>query len=180
MINLIPNQEKKKMIKDFYYRLIVLALVMLCVSLLVAITALLPAYFLSNSKKNIAYEKLEIQKAEILPAFDQETREILKQINNKLNIIENAQDSKFIVSEKFVNAIVSKKNSDIKLTQISYENNISNGKKIHISGSASSRDVLLLFRKRLENSNSFKNVDLPISNFVRGSNIEFYLNLIPI
>lgn len=179
MINLIPNEEKKKMIKGFYSRLIVLALFMVSTALGVAILALLPAYFLSNSKSNIATEKTEIQKTASIPFFDGETETIIKDINNKLNVIENAQKSGFSVSEKIINAIFVKKISSIKITQISYENNSTSGKKVRISGTAPSREVLLLFRRALEEDKSFKSVDLPISNFVKGSNIQFYISLIP-
>jgi len=68
---------------------------------------------------------------------------------------------------------------NIKITDISYENDSLNGKKISIQGTAPSREVLLSFRQAFENDNTFKQVDLPISNFVKGSNIQFYLSLIP-
>jgi hypothetical protein len=179
MINLIPNEEKKKMTKYFYYRLAVLFLAMLCVSLFIAILALLPAYFFSNSKNNIASKKLEIQKTQYVPLFGQETETVIKDINNKLNLIESAEKNKFLVSEKVINAIFMKKISSIKITQISYENNSTTGRKISIRGTAPSRETLLSFRKALEDGSSFKSVDLPISNFVKGSDIQFYLSLIP-
>jgi len=77
-----------------------------------------------------------------------------------------------------INAILLKKRSDIKITQISYQND-TRGRKIGVTGTAPSREVLLFFRLALESSPAFKSVDLPISNFVKGSNIQFYLNLIP-
>ncbi len=179
MINLIPNQEKKKMMKDFYYRLAVLFLLMLCVSLLIAGFALVPSYFLSVSKVNIARENLETQKSEPAPVFNQDASAMVKDLNSKLNLVENAERVKYTISEKVINAVLLKKIPSIKITRISYENDSFKGKKIGISGTAPSREVLLSFRQALENDASFKNVDLPISNFVKGSNIEFYLNLIP-
>ena len=67
---------------------------------------------------------------------------------------------------------------DIKINQISYENNLLKGKIINIKGSAVSRERLLLFRLAFENDANFKDVDLPISNFIKGSNIQFNLSLI--
>ena len=78
-----------------------------------------------------------------------------------------------------IGAILLKKRSDIKITQILYQNDGTNGKKITLTGIASSREVLLLFRQALEDSSSFKDVVLPISNFVKGSNIDFSLSLTP-
>ncbi|MDE2399535.1 MAG: hypothetical protein KGL67_00775 [Patescibacteria group bacterium] len=180
MINLIPNQEKKKMIKGFYYRLTILSLLMLSVSIFIAILSLMPAYFFSSSRNNIANQKLEIQKKELLPLVDQQTSVIINDINKKLTLVEKAEKNKYSVSERVINAIFLKKISSIKITQITYQNNLLDGKKINISGTAPSREVLLLFRQALEEDPSFKSVNLPISNFVKGSDIQFYLSLIPV
>lgn len=179
MINLIPNQEKKVMIRGFYYRLVVLFLVMLSISLLVATCALLPSFFFSDYKNNNADQKLKLQKSKPVPLFDQETSAVIKDLNDKLNLVENAQKNKFSISERVIKAILSKKVPSIKINQIFYEDSPLSGQKISIRGTAPSREVLLLFRQALEDDSSFKSVDLPISNFIKGSNIQFYLSLIP-
>ena len=183
MINLIPKEEKKKIIKNFYYRLTVLFLVMGSVSFLIAFMAILPSYFLVSGKDNIIKIKIENQKNEPILLPDQQTLAMIKDLNSKLVLIENAWNNDFTVSQKVINAIILKKMSSIKITDISYENNSeansSEGRKVSIQGEAPSREVLLLFRQALEDSSAFKQVDLPISNFVKGSNIQFYLSLIP-
>jgi exopolysaccharide biosynthesis protein len=189
MINLIPQEEKKKMVKGFYYKLIVLFFVVGSFSFFIIFVATVPSLFLSSVKKNIVNTKLEMQTKEPVPLPDQKTLSIIKDLNNKLAIIENAKKNKFVVSEKVINAIILKKIADIEITDISYVNeplkdpkdpqNAKMGRKISIQGNAPSREVLLLFRRALEGSASFKQVDLPISNFVKGSNIKFYLSLIP-
>lgn len=179
MINLIPNQEKKRKVKDFYFRLVVVFFVVLGFCFLIASAAILPSYFLSFVKKNLNDTKLEAQKKEPIPPASQSTVNLVADLNNKLNLIENAQKNKYLVSVKVINEIISKKMSDIKITQIFYENSSIAGKKISIRGVAPSRERLLLFRLALEDDTAFKKVDLPISNFVKGSNIEFSLNLTP-
>ncbi len=179
MINLIPKEEKKKIIKGSYYKLLILFLVLGSVSFLLALVAILPSYFLSSVRNNIVNTKLEMQKSEPVPLPDQQTLLAIKDLNNKLTLIENAQNNKFVISEKVINAIILKKILEIKITAISYENDPLKGKKISIQGNAPSREILLLFRQALEDSVAFKQVDLPISNFVKGSNIQFYLSLIP-
>lgn len=171
------------MVKGFYYRLAVLFLVMAGVSFLIAFVAILPSYFFSSSRYKIVNTKLEIQKKEPVPLPEERTLAIIKDLNNKLGLIENIGDDKFIVSQKVVSAVILKKIPGIRITDISYENETENnslqGKKISIRGTAPSREVLLSFRQALEDSPAFKQVDLPISNFIKGSNIKFYLSLIP-
>ncbi|KKT19706.1 MAG: hypothetical protein UW02_C0006G0012 [Candidatus Nomurabacteria bacterium GW2011_GWB1_43_7] len=179
MINLIPNQEKKKKVKDFYFRLTVVLFMVLGCCVLVASVSILPSYFLSSINKNLANEKLEMQKKEPMPLVDQDSLTSVEDLNSKLSTIENAEKNKYLVSQKVINEIIFQKMPDIKISQIFYENNVLNGKKINIRGLAPSRERLLLFRRALEDDITFKKVDLPISNFVKGSNIEFYLSIIP-
>ncbi len=183
MINLIPNKEKKEIAKSFYYRLVVLLLVMLGVSFFVAFIAILPSYFLSSTKSSIVDAKLEMQKNEPVLLPEEKTLAMIKDLNSKLSLIEKNENNTFTVSNKVINAIILKKMSSIKITDISYEDSFPSGslqgKKISIQGTAPSREVLLLFRKALEDDSNFKSVNLPISNFVKGSNIQFYLSLMP-
>lgn len=183
MINLIPNKEKKAIVVGSYYRLTVLLFIVIGFSFFIFFIVLLPAFFSSSVKINIINEKLAIQKDETVPVPDQETLAVIKDLNKKLDLVEGADKNKFIVSEQVINAIIVKKIPKIKITQIAYDNSPSvggkGGKKISIQGNAPSREVLLQFRHALEDSASFKQVDLPISNFVKGSNIQFYLSLIP-
>jgi len=73
--------------------------------------------------------------------------------------------------------VISKKMTDIKINQILYKNEPA-GKSIGVRGIAPNRERLLLFRRALEEDPLFKKVDLPISNFTKGLNIQFYLSLI--
>lgn len=183
MINLIPNQQKKEMTKGFYCRLVVLFLVILSISFFIILITILPSYFLSSAKQNIVESKLEMQKREPVPLPEEHTLATIKDLKDKLSLIEKNQDDKFTVSNKVINAIILKKMPEIKITSISYENNdqskLLRGRKVSIEGIAPSREVLLLFRRALEDDTSFKSVNLPISNFVKGSNIQFFLTLIP-
>ena len=177
MINLIPKEEKKKMKWDFYSRLGVLFLVTLAFCIFIAILSLLPSYFMVSVKGNVAETKLETQKEKIISGEEVLTE--AKAVNDQLVLLEKAEKNQFLLSVKVINAIVLKKRSDIKITRILYENNETAGKKISINGTAPSREVLLLFSKALRDDPTFKSVDLPVSNFVKGSNIQFFLTLIP-
>ncbi len=179
MINLIPKEEKKKITRGFYCRLLILFLLAGSFSIIIVLVAILPSYFFSSTQNSIINTKLEIQKNELAPLPDQQTLAIIKDLNNKLSLIERAENNKFLISKKVINAIISEKILGIKITDISYENDPLKGKKISIQGNAPSREVLLSFRLALENNNLFRQIDLPISNFVKGSNIQFYLSLIP-
>lgn len=179
MINLIPNEEKKEMSKDFYFRLVTVFFVMLGISLLIASVAILPSYLLSSAEEASINTKLELQNDEPIPLPDQNTLMVIKDLKNKLSLVENTQKGESSFSQRIINEITLKKMPSIKITEISYQNNSQTGEIIKISGKAPSREVLLSFRRALEDDAAFSKVDLPISNFVKGSDIQFYLSLIP-
>ena len=178
MINLIPNEEKKKKVRDFYFRLFVVSLFVLSFSILIADAVFLPSYFIASAKKNFINSQLTTQKAKPLPEVDKEILSQISDLEKRLTLIENTRKDKYIVSARVINEIIFKKISDIKINKISYQNNLT-GKIIRVSGTAKSRERLLLFRRALEDDPEFKKVDLPISNFIKGSNISFFLTLIP-
>ncbi len=178
MINLIPIEEKKKMVKDFYLRFAVVCLVTLGLVMLIASIALLPSYFFVSTKESAIKNKIENQKSIPLSTPDIETSTAVSSINKRLQIIENAKQDKFFVTQKVINEILIKKLPEIKINKITYEGNTQNGRKIQISGFAPSREKLLLFRLALEDNPAFKKVDLPISNFVKGSDISFFITLL--
>ncbi len=164
--------------RSFYYHFLILSLIMLSVAIFIASVAMVPAYFISSIKENLANAKLDIQKNEVVPPLDQHTTDVIKDLNGKLTLVDNAEKSKFNISTRVINAILLKKIPEIKITSIVFNTSVT-GSTINISGTAPSREVLLAFRRALEDDVAFKKVDLPISNFVKGSNIQFSLSLIP-
>ncbi len=178
MINLIPTEEKKKMVKDFYLRFTVVCLVTLGFVMFIASIALLPSYFFVSTKESAIKSKIENQKNIPLSTPDIETSTAVLNINKRLQIMESAQKGKFSITQKVINEILIEKLPEIKISKIIYEGNTVDSRKIQISGSAPSREKLLLFRLALEDNPAFKKVDLPISNFVKGSDISFFITLL--
>ncbi len=179
MINLIPNEEKKKMATNFYYRFVVLSFLMLSMAMIFAIFAISPYYIMARAKDHLVNETFAVPTTEPVPVLDQNTLHAIEELDTKLSLVENAKGDKFVVSKRIINEIIKSKVSEIKIDSISYDNDVSLGAHIGIDGTAPSREVLLSFRRALESNDNFQNVDLPISNFVTGSNIQFYLTLIP-
>src|SRR3989344_1826858 len=160
MINLIANEDKKHKVQHFYARLLVVTALALGASFLTAALALAPAYIISRAERQ---DILAILKVETSASLGEESGEgalsEMKDLNAKLELLA--------------------KRTEIQINKITYENEAKTGKKVSLRGNAASRERLLLFRRALENNPKFKKVDLPISNFVKGADIQFNLNLIP-
>lgn len=179
MINLIPNHEKKKKLKDFYFRFAVVLLSLIGVCAVIGAVSLLPAYFLSTIGRDMAETKLIEQKKYLDTAEDKATATTVADLDKKLRLVQNFDPKQYIVSEKIINEVLLRKTPDIRIIRIVYENNAAEGREVKVSGVAPSRERLLLFRRALETAPAWKEVDLPISNFVKGSDIEFELTLVP-
>lgn len=180
MINLIPSEEKKRIIKDFYLRVVVVFLVVFSISIFILNLILIPALSYSSIKKNLSITQLEQQKNNPPVEFAFGAENLVENISKKINIINEAQKDKFLVSDKVINKILLKKTPGIKITEINYNNDITKGKSLDIRGEATTREALLVFKNTLERDTDFKRVDLPISNFIKSTNIQFNLVLIPI
>jgi Tfp pilus assembly protein PilN len=180
MINLIPKEDKKRMTVAFYYRLLALFLLMFSFAIFIGSVALLPAYFSSATKDSIAELKLNIQKNDTVPTVGQESLATIEDMNNKLSLVEKAEKNKFPISQNVISDILESKTTDIKITQILYADaSTTQGREITILGIAPSRESLLSFEQALENNPAFKNVNLPISSFIKDSNLQFNLTLSP-
>lgn len=178
MINLLPKHEKERIVRDFYLRFATVLFISISICILIASVLLLPAYFSLFTQKAAIEQKLVVQKNSPAPDSAEGNSIIIKEFNDRLNIIENINKNKFIVSTKIINEIILNKMPEVKITSINYSTD-SISKKVIVSGIAPSREKLLLFRIALEDNVAFKKVDLPISNFVKGKNIQFSLTLIP-
>jgi hypothetical protein len=179
MINLIPNEEKKVMIKDFYFRLATVIFCAMGFVVLIATISMLPSYFISSGEGYLTKESLTQEQVEELDKMNKQTMVTVNDLDTKLSLIEKAVKSKFLISERIINAVLLNRVSGIKISQISFVNDKTNGKVVNVRGTAPSRERLDIFKRALEDDSLFKKVDLPISNFVKGSNIQFFLNIIP-
>ncbi len=177
MINLIPNQEQKKMKKDFYLRLVVMLILALSVSLFIASVSILPSYFASMVSRNLATAKLETQKSSEVAVLDTSALKEVEFIDKQLKLIEGLNKNKFVFSERVLKKIILSKTPDIKIEKFLFDDDTKGNKRVVINGQASSREKLLEFRTALERDKTFTGIDLPISNFIKGSDIEFSLQL---
>jgi hypothetical protein len=178
MINLIPKNEKRVLLRSFYYRLLVSFFMLLGFSGIIALAAIIPSYYSAVSRERDVNVELQIQQDEPVPAPEQETLLAIKELNKKLSLIGDVTDNKFVITERVIDNIYAQKPIDIKITGISYTYDMVS-RRIEIKGDAPSRETLLEFRQSLEDGVDFIEVDLPISNFVPGSDIEFSLSLMP-
>jgi type IV pilus assembly protein PilM len=175
MINVLPELEKKSLRHVYWMRFTSTVFSFIALSSLIAILLVLPSYFFSVSKSNIASSRLE--------AFNLANPEIetidlnnsINDINNKLTIL-SVGSSLDVVSDTILNDLVHNLPKGIALFQIAY-NEGSTGRNIEIHGKATDRTTLRNFKSSLDNNPHIAQADLPISDFLSPTNIDFTISI---
>ena len=167
------------MAKRFFWRILVMSFTVSALAIMIGSFALVPSHLLSSVKQRLITERLNLQSHMAVPEGSRDTLLISKELNHKFDLIDYARDNEFLVSQEIIKKIVSHKTNEIRITQIAFSEENTGVREASIRGNALTRDGLLFFSRSLESEPAFSNVNLPISNFIRGTNIQFFITLTP-
>jgi len=162
MINLLPLSEKKALIEEENWK-IVLILGFLVLIFLISLTLIL------LSIKIYLSGYVESQKIFLRQSYPQDlekTIEITNQNLSKLNSFYQGQIDLTSILEKISNSLP----PQIYLTSLSYQKE---RKKVSLLGFAPTRQILLEFKKNLEKEKDFSEIYFPLQNLVEPIDINF-------
>lgn len=181
MINLLPHNYREGLKRSYYIQLASLTAIFVGLVVILALAFLVPSYNLSVNKQDKANDTLATMQT-TGGTSDQELPNATQDIGSKLAIF-NTQKT-FIFSRDAVEPLVrhSEENKLIKISAMGFTINKTPATKdqvakevttINVSGEAATREALLAFVQSLRQEAHFKGVDVPVSNFVQGSDINF-------
>lgn len=168
-LNIIPEIQKKEiklkqlydLLKNFlsviFIALIFFACIFLILKLILSnyfVTTIAETNFLSKNTEN----------------FSRQVSDINSQIDS-MKIIQKD----FIYWTKILEFLRTTQGQELSLDRISIDKE---KKIISIAGLSQTRDALILFKEKLEKSDFFNPIDLPISNLLKKDDITFDLNLV--
>lgn len=175
MINLLPSEEKEKILTETKIKVAAIHwfLVLFFISCLIASLALINLYI----KIQLDGQRAQISQNNGIPS-NADALDLEKNIglfNSDLNKINEFYKNKIYFSEIF------SKISDILPESIYFTNLTANkndeGVKISISGFSPSRETLLELKKNLDKEKDyFKNIYFPQSDWVKPSDINFFIS----
>ena len=175
MFNLLPESIKNEIRKEYNFRRMVTVFIFLIFIGATMLVFVFPSWIVSVYKeKQINLQAQETNQAESVAKIKAVSAEINK-INAELKTIDTALEYKKVLP--ILNTILSKRPSAILVNEITYDSKGPTSAVVLLEGVSATRGSLLTFVKSLEDSNSFKSVDLPISNFAKDKNIFFSLTL---
>lgn len=171
VINVLPYENKKELKREYWMRYGTVVLNFILMISLISTLLLFPAYFLSSQKERLVEQKLEAFDRENPTLIKNDINKIVTDINTKLEILSKAEGP-WKLSERVINNILENRIQGITYSQILYSKKGTES-LLEIRGVASSRDTLRNFKTILDNNPNFSRVDLPISNFLEKSNLNF-------
>ena len=171
MINLLPKQQKKELAQEFKFRLTLSALTLSFIIVFMGLLFLTPLFFYARNHEVQLEEELirtrELTKNEITT----EANEIIKNVKIKVKSMGDYEHS-FLVTEKVLDKVLSHTLGEVSLRKITYLEK--DGKKgVGLEGIAPSREVLKNFVYRLGSDTSLQNVTIPLSNYLKGADLQF-------
>jgi len=172
MINLLPQNQREEFLQEKRAKIIfVLGFLLLFFIFFLAILFFSIKIYLTGENQN---QKFLLEKANILIA-DPKYKELEKEItkNNKLisqlNEFYKNQTNVVDVLEKVSNLLP----EGVILTSFSYQKE---SNQVSLQGKAQTRENLLVFKKALESQPGIKDLNSPISNLIKSTNIDYYFS----
>lgn len=177
MQNLLPEEEKKKVLTEYRLRLGVVILFATGTLVAISLILLAPSYILAISKNNFVSDelaKLELKETSSTQEKDVATK--IKEVNKKITLFLGDQNGTPLIPSVFFMKIIDIKTPAIKITGFSYDATALRARVV-VTGHADDRDSLAKFLDDLKNEKTFTKADLPISSYVKSTNIDFSIVL---
>lgn len=174
---LLPEKETKSLRTEYRIRVLVVLLFFISTGMAIGICSLVPSYIISYSQekdallKNQSIEKSPAEKQhEVFSTELTASSEILKKIKSEQNPV---------VFSDLIKKIVNYRNKNITINSIQLSNtkDASSTMEMILQGKATTRDVLINFKKTLEKDTSITKVELPVSDLAKNKDIEFALRI---
>jgi hypothetical protein len=174
MLNLLPEQEKYFIKKEYKNRRSVVAWALLFCTLMIALISLLPSYVLSTQKRDEESLKVaSFAKSSALEESKNLSAEILL-ANKKINAL---KPDNYIYTNEIFDDILSGQVVGVKVLRFSIARKNTERIDVVVGGVAEKRESLLLFQKNLKKIDRFIEVVLPVSDLVKDSDINFSIKI---
>ncbi|MGB8816024.1 MAG: hypothetical protein WCC74_02195 [Minisyncoccia bacterium] len=179
MLNFLPAQAKKNVEKEYYARVGILFLGIICLLTIYSISFMIPAYSSSVYEKNML--TMEVQQIDLgasnctggeAECIDPTVQ--IKSANLLLDVLKGEAGTPVSLT---LLEILNNKNSGIKITAIKYLGETADQYKFSVSGQSATREELLAFFENLKKGTRFSGVDLPTSGFIKRTDIDFNLTI---
>lgn len=173
MLNIFPTEEKKKILVEYRLRLGVVSVFALGALVFSSLVLLAPSYLLAISKHNSISDELAVlESKQGRGGQEKEVGVQIREENKKIDLFLKGDTGGKLVPSQVILNIIGIKGSAIKIQGFTYDASALQ-ERLVVTGVAATREGLALFVETLKKDPTFTKVELPISSYVKSSNIDF-------
>lgn len=170
MLNLLPKDQKKKIIREYRTRFLIVAFSLLLAGEVIFLILLIPPYLTAKSRLySLNSQSASIKAQNITTETDQLGAEVQKTSNYLDTFVSTTTP---IGVAKAIKNIVDMRGSSVRISGLTYGVQNSN-QQIVVRGTADTRQALLDFVNKLKAQPGVISADLPVSDFAQSKNIDF-------
>ena len=176
MINILPIEEKKKNLTEYRLRLAVVSIFTITILLLVNLILLIPSYLMAVSKESTVARDFASQQAkQDIGGQEGNIDTQVGVVNKEIALFLSGGNTNHLLPADTIKKIIGMKSPAIKILGFDY---VANGpqEQLVISGVAADRDSLSNFVDTLKGASIFTGVDLPVSSYVKSTDITFSIS----
>lgn len=175
MLNILSTTEKKKVLLGYRLRLAVIAVFAVGALILSSLILLAPSYLLAVTKYNSQEEQLKIlDKKYGGTGQEKELGAQIREINSKILLLSSGDMTTRLSPPQVILNIIKIKGPAIKIHGFTYDVTPVQ-ERIVLTANARDRDALAAFLETLKKDPTYTTVTLPISSYVKSTNIDFSL-----
>ncbi len=173
MHNLLSQQAKQRLAREYIARVLTVGFLVGSTAVLIGAVSLLPS-FLSN-RFDLSAEQAEMARlaaAITIEEGDQKPFETLERGRNLMKLLQShgSEEQYSMLLEEALHT----RPAAVSLSSITFDRT---ARALQIQGVAATRDALVEFTRRLEADPRFAQVELPISDYARATDLRFRLTL---
>lgn len=175
MINLLPEQQRREVRREYFSRLAIVSLIFASLCFLAGTAALLPSFILSRAREAALSDQAAVltHSVELASATGSDKK------------LQNAKDHLALLSARLgessprelLSLLIEQKKNGITLSRFAFARNPSGAMVVTVAGKASDRETLVAFSETLKKVPAFTSSNLPISNFAQSQSIPFTITV---
>ncbi len=177
MINLLPTEEKNKLLADYRHRRAVAWLSMILAVIVLAILMVSSCWLMLSYRTSALSKVLNSKKYEMSNKSFDTLSLVVKGTNDKLGIF-LANTGELARPSAVIKQIVDKRRTGISVLGIAYERKDGASASINIRGKSNDRNAVIGFADALRKDKLFVTVESPISNIIRQTNSDFNISTV--
>lgn len=171
MFQLLPEQQKELLSREYYRRRMRAGLVLGTGVLLVGCISLAPKVYVAYSKK--AAIQVEENKQQVSYDTKAGAYQEIQRVKNLIDVVEKNSASS---SSQIIRAIVAARPNGVRLSGFTVAYGKEGG-NVQVQGTAATREMLRTFIRNLDESGVFTKAVVPVSNFAQETDLVFTFQL---